>query len=274
MRQVVSADFGGLGNRYQFQCRQPQWQTEQILRDHLAELGVEVEYGAEVTAIEADPQRLRVTVDVGGRTAIVEPRYLLGAGGAHSITRHSMQEHLVGETYGGQYVVAAVKLGLAAPPETARVIVGASGFVLFAPLPESRWLIFVSRDTGDARSDPPTAAELGATVNSRVGADVGLSDLRWVSYFKMHRREAGRLGDGRRFLLGDAGHMSSPLGGEGINAAFMDAADIAWKLALVLRGKARTFLLATYAIERGMADRHALEVSNEIHERILCRGLA
>jgi 2-polyprenyl-6-methoxyphenol hydroxylase-like FAD-dependent oxidoreductase len=191
MRQVASADFGGLSSRYEFQCSQPQWRTEQILRDHLARLGVEVEYGAEVTAIEVDPEMLRVTVEVGGRTAIVKPRYLLGAGGAHSITRHSMQEHLAGETYGGQYVVADVKLSLAAPPETARVIVGASGFVLFAPLPESRWLIFVGRDTGDGRSDPPTAAELGATVNTRVGADVGLSDLRWVSYFKMHRREAG-----------------------------------------------------------------------------------
>jgi hypothetical protein len=94
---------------------------------------------------------------------------------------------------------------------------------------------------------------------------VVLSDLRWVSYFKMHRRQAESLGDGHRFLLGDGGHMSSPLGGEGINAAFMDAADIAWKLALVLRGMARPVLLDSYAIERSMADRHALEVSNDIH---------
>jgi 2-polyprenyl-6-methoxyphenol hydroxylase-like FAD-dependent oxidoreductase len=147
----------------------------------------------------------------------------LGAGGAHGITRHSMNEHLVGETYEGRYVVADVKLGLAIPSETARVVVGAKGFVLFAPLPEERWLIFGSRDPADARDRLPSAAELGATVNALVGADVGLSDLRWVSYFKMHRREAASLGDGRRFLLGDAGHMSSPLGGEGINAAFMDA---------------------------------------------------
>jgi hypothetical protein len=136
-------------------------------------------------------------------------------------------------------------------------------------LPDRRWLIFVNRDLGDTRNDPPTAAELGAMVNFRIGADAGLSDLRWVSYFKMHRREAESLSDGRRFLLGDAGHMSSPLGGEGINAAFMDAADIAWKLALVERGAAKPSLLLSYAIERGMADRHALEVSNEIHTHIV-----
>ncbi len=268
MRPIMSADFDGLGCRYEFQCSQPQWRTEQILRDHLTARGVKVEYGAEVAAIDPGSETLQVTLDVGGRTEVVKPRYLLGAEGGHSITRHSLNEHLVGETYGGRYVVADARLGLAIPPETARIVVGAAGFVLFAPLPDSRWLIFVSRDSVDTRDDPPTAAELGAMVNALVGADAGLSDLIWVSYFKMHRREAESLGDGRRFLLGDAGHMSSPLGGEGINAAFMDAADIAWKLALVIRGAAKPSLLASYAIERGMADRHALEVSNDIHAHV------
>ncbi len=268
MRPIMSADFGGVGCRHEFQCSQPQWRTEQILRDHLAACGVKVEYGAEVTAIESGSETLRITLAAGSRTEAVEPRYLLGAGGAHDITRHSMNEHLVGETYAGRYVVADVKIGLAIPPETARIVVGAQGFVLFAPLPDSRWLIFVSREQANSRDDPPTAAELGAMVNALVSFDVGLSDLSWVSYFKMHRREAESLGDGRRFLLGNSGHMSSPLGGEGINAAFMDAADIAWKLALVVRGAAKPSLLASYAIERGMADAHALEVSNDIHGHI------
>jgi 2-polyprenyl-6-methoxyphenol hydroxylase-like FAD-dependent oxidoreductase len=205
MQPITSADFGGVGCQYEFECSQPQWLTEQILRAHLAERGVKIEFGAEAVAIDADPETLRVTLTSGDRTEVVNPRYLLGAGGAHSLTRHSMQEHLVGETYGGQYVVADAKVQLAIPPETGRVIVGASGFASFAPLPEGRWLIFVSRDPDDKSGGLPTATELGATVNARIGADAGLSDLRWVSYFKMHRREAESLSDGRRFLLGDAG---------------------------------------------------------------------
>jgi FAD binding domain len=90
-------------------------------------------------------------------------------------------------------------------------------------------------------------------------------------------RAAERLSDGRRFLLGDAGHLSSPMGGEGVNAAFMDAADIAWKLALVVRGAAQPSLLASYAAERGAADHHVLAVSDEIHRLVteliaMCAG--
>jgi NADPH-dependent dioxygenase len=260
MRRITSADFGGLGCRYEFQCSQPQWQTEQILRDHLAESGIKIKFGVEVVAIEADPKTLRVTLTSGEQTEVVKPRYLLGAGGAHSITT-SHRRHLWRSICGRRRQAWPRRAA-------ARIVDGASGFVLFAPLPEDRWLIYVSRDEADQSEDLPAEAELGAMVNARVGAQVGLNDMRWVSYFKMHRREAESLGDGRRFLLGDAGHMSSALGGEGINAAFMDAADIAWKLAPVVRGEARSSLLASYAVERGMADRHALEVSNDIHTRV------
>jgi len=219
---------------------------------------------------------MRVTLDAG-RPEVFTAAYVLGAGGAHSVTRHSMEEHLHGETYDGRYIVADVKLTLPCPPECGRIIVGSSGFGLFSPLPDDRWLIFVNRDETDTRRELPSADELNALLNARVGADVGLHGISWVSYFQMHKRATERLSDGRRFLLGDAGHLSSPLGGEGVNAAFMDAADIAWKLALVIRGAAKPSLLASYAAERGAADHHVLEVSDEIHSLVLeliamCKG--
>ena len=267
LQEIATTKFAGIGSKYEFQCSLPQWRTETILREHLDRLGVKIEYGTEVKSIEERPTDLLVTLEAGDRTEQVAAAYILGAGGAHSITRYSMQEHLDGMSYDGRFIVADAKLRLSFPPECGRVVVGPTGFGLFSPLPDSRWLIFVNRDETDTRTEPPTADELGALLNGRAGVELGLYDLQWVSYFKMHKRTAERVSDKRRFLLGDAAHLS--LGGEGLNAAFMDAADIAWKLALVVRGAARPSLLDSYAVERGIADHHVLEVSDEIHTFVM-----
>ncbi len=267
--RIGLAELAGLGCKYEFQSSQPQWRTEAVLRDHLAGQGVQVEFGAEATSIAADGDGVTVTLHKGGRKEVVRADYLIGAEGGHSATRHSMQEHLDGETYGGRFIVADVKVTLPASPGRARIVVGPSGFVLLVPLPDGRFLIFVNREEADRNDAPPSAADLAALLNTRIGADVGLSDLQWTSYFQMHKRVVPALSDGRRFLLGDAGHLSSPMGGEGINSALMDGANIAWKLALVLRGAAKPSLLDSYAFERGLADRHVLEVSNETHGLVM-----
>lgn len=276
LREIVSEHFADTGYAYEFQCSLPQWRTEAILREYLENLGLEVEFGTEVTSIEDDPEGVRVALDTGGRSETVTAAYVLGAGGHRSITRHSMQENLAGETYDGRYFAAEVKVRLPCPPECGRLVVGPAGFVLFSPLPDDRWLIFVNCDEADTRRELPTGAELGALLNAKTGVDVGLSDLRWVSLFKVHKRVVERLGDGRRFLLDDAAYLSSPLGGEGLNSSLMDAADIAWKLALVLGGAAKPSLLGSYATERGLADRHVLEVSDQVHSLVglvaMCHG--
>ena len=173
MQEVASIDFAATGSAYEYQCSLPQWRTETILREHLEGRGLEVEFGTAVTAIEEAPDGLRVTLDAGGKTEVVTAAYVLGAGGGHSITRHSMDEHLGGDTYDGRYIVADVKIRLATPPESGRVIVGPTGFVLQSPMPDERWLIFVNRDEADTRSELPTAAALDAMLRAGPGSTWG-----------------------------------------------------------------------------------------------------
>jgi 6-methylpretetramide 4-monooxygenase / 4-hydroxy-6-methylpretetramide 12a-monooxygenase len=107
--------------------------------------------------------------------------------------------------------------------------------VLLAPLPDERWITFVGelddREAERVGSATPREA-VAAAIARRVAADIAVVDVGWAAPFRMHHRVVSRLAQDRRFLLGDAGHLSSPLGGEGLNSGLHDAHDLAWKLAL------------------------------------------
>jgi 6-methylpretetramide 4-monooxygenase / 4-hydroxy-6-methylpretetramide 12a-monooxygenase len=112
-----------------------------------------------------------------------------------------------------------------------------------------------------------SARTVTAAIGRRIPATIlHVDDVGWASTFQMHRRLVPRLADTRRFLLGDAGHLSSPLGGEGLNSGLHDAHNLAWKLALQQHGRARPGLVESFASERLSADRHVLQVSDRLHE--------
>ena len=277
-KEIGISDFTGVGCAHEYQCSLPQWQTESILLAHLQRLGGAVERGTTVMSVEDDADGLNVTLRrPDGAMETASAGYLLGSDGAHSITRHSMHEALGGDTYAGRYAVADIRAELPHEPEESMVFVRGDGFVLLAPLPEDRWITFVTLDEKAPPvdlADPPELAQVSALVNRRIGVNAQVQDMRWASQFVMHKRITRRLADGRRFLMGDAAHLSSPIAGEGLNSALMDAADIAWKLALVLRRAAKPTLLATYAAERGLADHHVLEVSDAAQRRVMALAAA
>ena len=271
LKQVAGGSFAGIGSTYEHQCSLPQWMTEEILTAHLEQLGGRVERGTEVAAIEESDESVHVALRHGdGSLENLRVSYLLGAGGAHSPTRATMHTSLDGTTY------RPFRRGRRSRRSSRRArggasCVGPTGLVLLAPLPDQRWIMFVTLDEDQAAplGMYPDEATVAALVDGRLGAHVGIHDVRWSSTFAMHRRISPRLAEGRRFLLGDAAHLSSPLGGEGMNAAISDAADIAWKLALVLHGSGKPTLLNTYALERGLADQHVLEVSDLVHSNVM-----
>jgi 6-methylpretetramide 4-monooxygenase / 4-hydroxy-6-methylpretetramide 12a-monooxygenase len=269
--QVGETSFAGAGCRWEFQCSLPQWQTEQILADRVVELGGIVERGVEAVSVrQRDNDVLVVLKPTDGIAETVEASWVIGAGGAHSVTRESMAESLAGTTYPGTSLVASGIMACGLPRDGSALIGSPEGWVLVVPLPGGHWLTFVGDlDDGDARrlASAPTTGAVAAMIERRVAQGIRVEKVAWAAPFRMHRRLVPQLADRRCFLLGDAGHLSSPFGGEGLNSGIHDGYNLGWKLALVLRGRGRPCLLESFAAERLAADRHVLAVSDLLHQQ-------
>jgi 6-methylpretetramide 4-monooxygenase / 4-hydroxy-6-methylpretetramide 12a-monooxygenase len=269
LQLVGETPLAGTGSRWEHQCSLPQWRTEEILAEALAELGVGVERG--VTAGSLQPRGDAIIAELrlaDGSAETVEARYVIGAGGAHSVTRTSLEQELAGATYPGTALVADVAADCAVPRDNSALIATPAGYVLLSALPEDRWITFI----GDLEDDERERLEhdlsrgsVAAAMKRRISGRLELEDVGWASLFRMHNRLAPVLAGPRRFLLGDAGHLSSPFGGEGLNCAIHDAHNLGWKMALTLQGRARPRLLESFAVERQAAARHALDVSDRVH---------
>jgi 6-methylpretetramide 4-monooxygenase / 4-hydroxy-6-methylpretetramide 12a-monooxygenase len=270
LRLVNELAFAGADCPWEFQCSLPQWRTEQILADRVEELGGTVERGVEAVSVRQRDDGVLIGLKrADGTTETVEASWVIGAGGAHSVTRESMAETLAGTTYPGTSLVASGIMECGLARDAGSLIASPEGYVLLVPLPGGHWLTFVGDlDEGEDQrltSDPGTGA-VAAMLERRAGQGIRVREVAWAAPFRMHRRLVPQLADGRCFLLGDAGHLSSPFGGEGLNSGIHDGSNLAWKLALELRGRGRPALLDSFAPERLAADRHVLMVSDRLHQ--------
>jgi 2-polyprenyl-6-methoxyphenol hydroxylase-like FAD-dependent oxidoreductase len=263
-------DVGLEDSAYPFLLFVSQAETEAVLNEHLAEHGIEVERGVELVTFSTDEQQVTCTLrHRDGRTEEVRARYLVGCDGAHSSVRQGAGIPFEGGRYPHTFALADLELDGELERDAAHSFIGAAGVLFFFPLGRpASWRMIGMRppipDAIEGEQEPaaPSLADLQRIADAFTSGSLRLRDPVWLTYFRLHHRHATRYRAGRVFLAGDAAHIHSPAGAQGMNTGIQDAWNLGWKLALVDRGLADRALLDTYEAERRPVGRLVLRFTD------------
>jgi 2-polyprenyl-6-methoxyphenol hydroxylase-like FAD-dependent oxidoreductase len=230
--------------------------TERVLEQRLAELGGRVERSTELTECRIDQGGVIAALRGPDGASRVPLCFLVGADGAHSTVRRQAGIEFAGEAYPERFLLADLDLDWELPHDEGHIWIGDDGLVAVIPLPgERRYRLIVPlpppHTTKEYESEAEIAAEAETLLRHRTGVSLRrMGDPVWASAFRIQRRQAEHYRRGPIFLAGDAAHVHSPVGGQGMNTGIQDAFNLGWKLALAARGQAAPGLLDTYQAER------------------------
>jgi 2-polyprenyl-6-methoxyphenol hydroxylase-like FAD-dependent oxidoreductase len=227
----------------------PQFLTEAVLRERLAELGHRVEFGSELIAFTQDRSCVTATITTAKGKDTIRVRYLAGADGGRSFVRQKLGIDFPGQTLGVRAIVADLFVDGVSRDAWHRWGEGGLGQISLCPLGGTE--MFQLQGPIPLEGDIDLSAEgLTALLAARThNKDIVVRSVSWASAFNMNARIAERYRVGRAFLVGDAAHVHPPTGGQGLNTSVQDAYNLGWKIAAVLRGAPDT-LLTTYEDER------------------------
>jgi 2-polyprenyl-6-methoxyphenol hydroxylase-like FAD-dependent oxidoreductase len=252
-KQVVHLALASDESPYGFPLMIPQNETERLLTEHLARQGVTVERQVELVTFGEQQGAVACTLrHAGGREESALVPWLVGCDGAHSAVRHTLGLEFTGKAEPNDWMLA--DLHIAGPLATDEVSIfwREQGVLAFFPITRDRFRVIADAGAAGAapRSDP-TLAEVQAQVDARGPGGLTLSDPVWLANFRINERKVADYRKGRVMLAGDAAHIHSPAGGQGMNTGMQDAFNLAWKLALVQKGQGRAEpLLQSYSVER------------------------
>ena len=245
---LITIDFGEIPSKYAFTLMCPQNRTEAILLARLQALGGEVVRPREVTGLTVTGGGVRVHITGEGSTQEVAARWVIGCDGMHSRVREAAGIAFQGAEYQLSFALADVRMDWPLPREEVTLFYSPEGFMVVAPLPDDRYRIVAMAD--DVPWEP--SVEYVQELLDARGPKANPGRIResvWSSRFRVHHRLAASPRKGRVLLCGDAAHVHSPAGGQGMNTGIQDAVALAGVLAEVLRGGDDT-RLAEWAAER------------------------
>lgn len=258
---------------YPFALVYPQDAHERLLIDRLGELGVRVERRTELLRFGQHAAGVRATLRrPDGSEEVCDAAYLAGCDGASSTVREALGVGFPGGTYTGLFYVADVDATGPATDDELHVDLEEADFVLVFPLKGKGRVRLVGtvRDLPGGDRGTLTFEDVRGKAVERL--KVTVERVNWFSTYRVHHRVAGHFRRGRAFLLGDAAHVHSPVGGQGMNTGIGDAVNLAWKLAAVLTGGAPAELLDTYEPERIAFARRLVATTDRGFTLVTARG--
>jgi 2-polyprenyl-6-methoxyphenol hydroxylase-like FAD-dependent oxidoreductase len=245
-------DIGVDDTAYPYLLFVSQAETEHVLGEHLAQQGVIVERGMKLVHMRQNGRGVACVLrSHDGREERVTARYVAGCDGAHSTVRDLAGIPFEGSSYPQTFVLADVEAD-GIQPGAAHVFLSDRGMLFFFPLGSpATWRVLAMRPRSDTTpvQQPVTLDDVQALVDAYTGS-VHVRDPVWMTNFRIHHRGATRYRAERVFLAGDAAHIHSPAGAQGMNTGIQDAVNLGWKLAQVTAGTAPPDLLDTYQLER------------------------
>jgi 2-polyprenyl-6-methoxyphenol hydroxylase-like FAD-dependent oxidoreductase len=251
-------DIGAVDTEFPFILFISQAETEAVLSEHLASVGQRVDRGVEVTSLVPDDIGVKCTLRrLDGGEERLHATFVVGCDGAHSFVRKAAGIPFKGDAYPQTFVLGDVEVDGAIVPNALNLFFGENGVAAFFPLGRPRtWrMIAVAPPEVGAQVNPTdrpqlTLDELQRIADVSVPIPLKLRDPDWLANFRLHHRQAEHYRAERFFLAGDAAHVHSPAGGQGMNTGLQDAWNLGWKLALALRGIGGRRLLDSYEAER------------------------
>jgi 2-polyprenyl-6-methoxyphenol hydroxylase-like FAD-dependent oxidoreductase len=254
-RRAARVPLGDIGrdlSPYPFLLVLAQDSNEHLLREVLRGLGVEVSWNTELADLEQRTGSVSAVLrQADGSIREIEARWVAGCDGPHGAVRDLCGIAFLGAPYEHVFYVAdTMATGPMAPSEL-NVYLQRDGFQVFFPMRgPDRWRVVGILPQALAGRDNLEFASVAPSISKQVGASLVFQECRWFSTYRIHHRRAERFRDRRCFLLGDAAHIHSPVGGQGMNTGLQDAYNLAWKLSLVIEGRAGEALLDSYEAER------------------------
>jgi 2-polyprenyl-6-methoxyphenol hydroxylase-like FAD-dependent oxidoreductase len=251
-RRLANVDLAHIDAAFPYAVTTPQTETERILGERLQSLGVTVERGVELIALTQDADTAHLTVrHPDATTELIDAAWVVGTDGAHSRVRALVGTRLNGSFRGERFMMGDVEAEHELDESSIYSYFAADGPLLVFPMRGQRMrLIAQIHDPADQPLNlNPTQAELQEIVDVRAGG-IRITASHWLTGFEVHHAQVPAYRFGRAFLAGDAAHVHSPAGGQGMNTGMQDSFNLAWKLALAVQGQGGEQLLDSYHAER------------------------